>query len=214
MFAVIFEVRPKPSRWEDYLAIARGLKPALEGIEGFIANERFASRREKRQLLSLSLWRDEKALIRWRALAQHHEVQEKGRSEVFEDYHLRVGEVVADTDPPPGERLVQQRLDETETGAAKAVTLSIWSGPATDLAPPDDGVAGLVRQELFESITERGRLLLLAAWRGAAQSALWQPLPGAGTAPRHLRLRIIRDYGMFDRREAPQFHPPVGHNPP
>jgi hypothetical protein len=38
-------------------------------------------------VLSLSTWRDEKALIRWRTLGVHHEVQEKGRFEVFEDYH-------------------------------------------------------------------------------------------------------------------------------
>jgi len=26
---------------------------------------------------------------------------------------------------------------------------------------------------------------------------------------RHRRVRIIRDYGMFERREAPQFYPAV-----
>jgi hypothetical protein len=26
---------------------------------------------------------------------------------------------------------------------------------------------------------------------------------------RHRRVRIIRDYGMADRREAPQYYPPV-----
>ena len=36
MFAVIFTVQPKPSRFEEYLALAKALKPELEGIEGFI----------------------------------------------------------------------------------------------------------------------------------------------------------------------------------
>ena len=209
MFAVIFEVIPKQSRWEDYLSYARALKPELEKIEGFLDNERFESRRRKGCLLSLSLWRDEKALIRWRTMEHHHKVQEKGRFEVFEDYHLRVGEVVADTEPPKGQTLTQQRLDETETGAAKVVTISEWNGPATDLGLPRAGAEGLVAHEVFESIANKGKLLLLAAWRDGAKAAGWHPAKVAGKAPRHLQVRIIRDYGMFDRREAPQYYPAV-----
>ena len=48
-------------------------------------------------MLVPSTWADEKAVIRWRTHAMHHGVQEKGRFEVFEDYHLRVGEITADT---------------------------------------------------------------------------------------------------------------------
>src|SRR5215469_2999440 len=209
MFAVIFEVVPKESRWEDYLAYAKALRPELEKIEGFLDNERFESQSRKGRLLSLSLWRDEKAVIRWRTLEHHHKVQEKGRFEVFEDYHLRVGEVTADTDPPKGQRLAQQRLDETETGIAKAVTISQWSGAAADLGLPRDGAEGLVEHELFESITNKGKLLFLASWRDNAMAAGWHPAKVAGKAPRHLQVRIIRDYGMFDRREARQYYPAV-----
>jgi heme-degrading monooxygenase HmoA len=209
MFAVIFEVSPKQSRWQDYLAYAKALKPELEKIEGFLDNERFESRSRKGRLLSLSLWRDEKAVIRWRTLEHHHKVQEKGRFEVFEDYHLRVGEVTSDTNPPKGQRLVQQRLDETETGAAKALTISEWIGPAADLGLPRAGAQGLVTHEVFESITNEGKLLLLASWQDGAAAAGWRPAKVAGKAPRHLQVRIIRDYGMFDRREAPQYYPAV-----
>ena len=45
-------------------------------------------------ILSLSNWRDEKAVVRWRTTMRHHEVQELGRGEVFNDYHLRVGEIM------------------------------------------------------------------------------------------------------------------------
>ena len=99
MFAVIFEVQPKAERWDDYLGIAKTLKPSLEKIDGFIDNERFNSQRRKGRLLSLSIWRDEKSVIRWRTLAQHHEAQEKGRFELFEDYHLRVGEITGTRRP-------------------------------------------------------------------------------------------------------------------
>ena len=85
MFAVIFEVQPKKDRWDDYLDLAKQLKPKLEAIDGFIDNDRFESKRTKRRILSLSIWRDEKSVIRWRSHGEHHAVQEKGRLEVFED---------------------------------------------------------------------------------------------------------------------------------
>ena len=47
MFAVIFEVNPRPEQWESYLGYARLLRPELEQIDGFIANERFSSRRRE-----------------------------------------------------------------------------------------------------------------------------------------------------------------------
>ena len=57
MFVVIFEVQPKKERWNDYLDLARYLKPKLEAIDGFIDNERFQSKRTKGRVLSLSTWR-------------------------------------------------------------------------------------------------------------------------------------------------------------
>src|SRR5882672_3935391 len=119
MFAVIFEVQPKQERWDDYLGLAKQLKPKLEAIDGFIDNERFESKRTKGRLLSLSTWRDEKAVVRWRTQGEHHGVQEKGRFEIFEDYHLRVGEITADSKTPAAK---QQRFDETEIGEAKVVS--------------------------------------------------------------------------------------------
>src|ERR1041384_4861876 len=89
MFAVIFEVQPKPGKFDAYLDLAKFLKPKLEAIEGFIDNDRLESKRTKGRVLSLSTWADEKAVIRWRTQGEHHGVQEKGRFEVFEDYHLR-----------------------------------------------------------------------------------------------------------------------------
>src|SRR5712675_1533613 len=47
MFAVIFEVQPKPERWEDYLGLAKQLKPKLEAIDGFIDNERLRASARK-----------------------------------------------------------------------------------------------------------------------------------------------------------------------
>lgn len=219
MFAVIFEVQPKTEQFDSYLDLAKVLKPELGQIDGFIDNERFASRHTKGRILSLSTWRDEKSVIRWRTLAIHHKVQEKGRFEVFEHYHLRVGEIVADSHIPQGHSLREQRLDETETGDAKLMTISELSpdgskaaadtGLAAGLGLPPAGRDGLVDHETFESIYNPGKSLLLAAWRDAAIAGSWTPAPAGSGTLRHRRVRVVRDYGMTDRREAPQFYPPV-----
>ena len=93
MFAVLFEVQPKSEKWDEYLGIAKMLKPELEAIDGFVENVRYRSLTRPGWLLSLSIWRDEKALVRWRTQAVHHGAQERGRFEIFGDYHLRVGEL-------------------------------------------------------------------------------------------------------------------------
>ena len=218
MFAVIFEVKPKKERKDDYLALAKTLKPELEKIEGFIDNERFGSKRTEGLILSLSIWRDEKAVIRWRTLGVHHEIQAKGRAEIFEDYHLRVGEITADTHIPQGQKLQEQRFDETGVGSSKVATISelaaenkkpASSNLASDLKLPANGTSGILDQEVFESITNPGKLLLLTSWKDAAAASAWHPTIPAGRELRHRQVRIIRDYGMLDRREAPQFYPPV-----
>jgi heme-degrading monooxygenase HmoA len=218
MFAVIFEVQPKTERKDDYLALAKILKPELEKIDGFIDNERFGSKRTEGRILSLSTWRDEKAVIRWRTLGVHHEIQGKGRREIFEDYHLRVGEITADTHIPEGQKLQEQHFDETVIAPSKVATISELADqdkkPASsdlpeDLCLPAIGTSGVLDQDVFESITNPGKLLLLVSWKDAAAATAWQPTIPAGHELRHRQVRIIRDYGMLDRREAPQFYPPV-----
>jgi len=222
MFAVIFEVQPKSNRWDQYLELAGQLRPELEKIAGFIDNERYRSARTEGRLLSLSTWADEKAVIRWRTQSLHHGAQEKGRFEVFQDYHLRVGEITTDSHPPGGQQIQHQRLDTTAVGVAKLVSISeVDPGPgatAVDtstlhgrLRVPPIGREGVSDAELFASIYTAGKLLLLVSWHDPAAAAAWQPpasLDGAGRV-RHRRVRVIRDYGMADRREAPQFYPDV-----
>ena len=96
MIAVIFEVRPKPGQRERYLDAAARLKPLLAGIDGFISVERFESLGEPGKILSLSIWRDEAAVTKRREVEQHRRTQQAGRAEIFEDYRLRVAEVLRD----------------------------------------------------------------------------------------------------------------------
>jgi heme-degrading monooxygenase HmoA len=219
MFVVMFEVQPRPDQWDTYLGLAKWLRPEIERIDGFIDNERFSSRRTPGRLLSLSTWRDEKALIRWRTLAVHHGAQERGRSEIFADYHLRIGEVSADTHVPAGHTLRHDRFDITVSGPTVATIVEVQSTPtqASDQDWPDaslahyTGAVGLADAECFASITTPDKMLVLAAWLNEAALVAWQasrPRPPAAVA-RHREVRIIRDYGMRDRHEAPQYYPPV-----
>ncbi len=218
MFAVIFVVQPKQERWNDYLELAKYLKPKLEAIDGFIDNERFESKRTPGRLLSLSTWRDEKSVVRWRAQGEHYGVQQKGRIEIFEDYHLRVGEIIHDTDPPVGLTIAAHRLDGTESGTAKVATITEVTPEAEsdaagspDMLPARLGLDprrdGLVNSETFESIYNPGKLLLLGLWRDVDAATSWRPAQAAPAGKlRHRQVRVIRDYGMFDRREAPQYY--------
>lgn len=208
MFVVLFEVWPKPERWDEYLEIARLLRPELEQIEGFIDNERFRRIGDESGLLSLSTWRDEKALIRWRTNALHYtRGQVPGRFEIFNDYRLRVGEVIADTHPPAGLEPRPTRLDLTEVGVAKVVTISETLSPAPDAvapSPPPSAMGDPVEQARFESIYQPGKHLLLMSWRNTPPET-----PALPEGVRYRQVRVIREYGMRDRREAPQYFPPV-----
>jgi heme-degrading monooxygenase HmoA len=221
MFTVMFEVRPRPDRFETYLKLAAHLKPILEQSAGFIDNERFASRRRAGWILSLSSWHDEKALVRWRTDADHHRVQQRGREEVFEDYRLRVGEVTYDSDAAPPVPAVQQRFDETQAGAAKAVSLvEVTCAGEVELAAESarlldeidalSGDSAPIEFDVLHGILRPAKACLLLSWRNAAAAAAWSPTPSREVvALRRRSVRVVRDYGMRRREEAPQYHPAV-----
>ncbi len=96
MIAVIFEAFPAKGKWDKYLDIAAGLRPELSKIEGFISIERFESISTPGKVLSLSFWKDEESVIQWRNLELHRQAQASGRKSVFDDYRLRVANVLRD----------------------------------------------------------------------------------------------------------------------
>jgi heme-degrading monooxygenase HmoA len=96
MLAVIFEVEPDPAHRGAYLDMAAELRPLLEQVDGFLSIERFESLAQPGKLLSLSFWRDEEAIARWRRLEAHRRAQGAGRAALFHDYRLRVASVVRD----------------------------------------------------------------------------------------------------------------------
>jgi len=221
MFSVLFEVKPRTTRIDDYLNHAKLLGSELERIEGFVDNIRYRSLTRDGWILSISSWKDEKALVRWRATSQHHQAQELGRNAIFDDYHLRVGQLTADSQLPAGCTLPEQRLDVTEVGEGTTVTLIDAKRPlpyketdnpadCSEYLGLDPYAADMMSWDVFEAVLTPGDLILLLSWKDEAAALRYEDLLiELPEDARTRRIRIIRDYGMFDRREAPQYYPPV-----
>lgn len=96
MIAVIFEVIPFTGERHRYLDLAGELCEHLQVTDGFISVERFESLTTRGKLLSLSFWRDEEAIRRWRETEERRAAQSAGRGGVFADYRLRVAHVLRD----------------------------------------------------------------------------------------------------------------------
>ncbi|SAL31468.1 Antibiotic biosynthesis monooxygenase [Caballeronia terrestris] len=216
MFSAMLEVNPIPEQFDVYLGMAKLLRPELEKIDGFIDNNRYASLTRKGWLLSLSSWRDEKSLVRWRTETKHHKVQQAARDRVFTDYRLRIGQIVADTHVPAGQVLLEQRLDVTETGAGTAVTLleakraPEWARRTGAEATAksiglETGASGLVAWDVFDALLTPGDVIVVATWCDKAAAEAFERDAKLPEDVRSRQIRVIREYGMFDRREAPQY---------
>ena len=96
MIAVIFEFTPIEGRFADYKALAEGLAEDVSRAEGFISIERFESISNKGKFVSLSFWRDEECVRKWRNLQKHREAQKQGRGGIFKSYRLRIAQVARD----------------------------------------------------------------------------------------------------------------------
>jgi heme-degrading monooxygenase HmoA len=96
MIAVIFEICLVHEEKQEYLNRAAALRPILEKCNGFISIERFESLYEPGKILSLSFWRDEESIARWRQEENHRSAQSAGRSGIFKEYHIRVARVIRD----------------------------------------------------------------------------------------------------------------------
>ncbi len=132
---------------------------------------------------------------------------------MFEDYHLRVGEIFGDSKTSVAK---QQRFDETEIGDAKVVSL-------TEVEPKQQGQSlrairawrpnwasiasaqrtGQRRRSSRAPMCGQAPGADLLARRQGGREASSPKTPAGAKSLRHRSVRIIRDYGMFERREAP-----------
>jgi heme-degrading monooxygenase HmoA len=218
MFSVLFEVNPHAVEWDAYLDLAKALRPDLEAVDGFVDNVRYRSLSHDGWILSLSGWRDEKSLVRWRTRAHHHDAQVAGRDKILADYHLRVGQITSDTHTPEGMELLEQRLDETEIGTAKAIVLlgtqldpdEVSSQTPSELAAQlelDTKAHHLTDWDIYDAVLTPGDILLMTSWRSSSAASRFADRQTPADGARRRQIRVVRDYGMFDRQENPQYYP-------
>ena len=104
-----------------------------------------------------------------------------------------------------------------------AVIFEVWFGDgrkqeyldiAARLRPELDKIDGFLSIERFESLSEPGKILSLSFWRDEQAIQQWRQLEmhraaqakGRAGVFKDYRLRVaavIRDYGMFEREQAP-----------
>ncbi len=85
---------------------------------------------------------------------------------------------------------------------------------AAQLRPLLDSIDGFISIERFESLSEPGKVLSLSFWRDEQAVEMWRQQDehrvaqerGRADIFQNYRLRVagvIRDYGMFEREQAP-----------
>jgi len=60
---------------------------------------------------------------------------------------------------------------------------------------------------VFDAVLTPGDIILLMSWRDQDAAQAFERAAAVPDGARLRRVRIVRDYGMFDRREAPQYYP-------
>jgi len=98
--------------------------------------------------------------------------------------------------------LVDARRDPEWVKTKRPEEVARWLG-LDRMAP------GFVAGDLFEAVLSPGEIILLVSWRDHAAAEAFELKHRLPDGARLRRVRVVRDYGMYDRREAPQYYPEV-----
>jgi len=205
MISQFFEVQVKEGQIDRYLGLAASLKPSLEAMGGCLFIDRFKSLSRKNLLLSYQIWQDEGSMIAWRVDPKHHTVQEAGREKVFDDYRIRISQVLHEERPgKPAWR--PERLSPYNDPQRRPPTFALVSESRTGKLPVETSL----KRDVFESVYRPGVFAhLIDVPSPDAGIAFGRELFKDPTTEYFRVFEVMRDYGMFDRTEAPQYYPPV-----
>ena len=205
MIGLFFEVQTKPGRRDQYLDLAASLKPELEAMGGCLFIDRFRSLTREDLLLSYQIWQDEAALTAWRAHAYHHEVQTIGRERVFSDYRIRVAQVIDEA--RPGRPIWQPERRTPYNDPARRPPTYVLAAESKSAALP---VQTGWRRDAFASVYRDGCFAHLIDLPDQQSGVEFGPRLFADPTTEYFRVfDVMRDYGMYERTEAPQYYPPV-----
>lgn len=96
MIVVLFELQAMPGQNQIYVDLVSKLTPMLEPMDGFISVECFQSTLNPEKVMSVTTWRDEESVVKWRNVDAHLSAQRAGRNKIFKDYRVRVTSVIRD----------------------------------------------------------------------------------------------------------------------
>jgi len=96
MIACIIEFGVKRGQEIRHLELLNPLLEAVQGIDGFISKETFDSRSDPEKTITISYWRDRKAMAAWMKDRDHIKAMVGGKKEVFSHYTIQIAEVERD----------------------------------------------------------------------------------------------------------------------
>jgi len=73
----------------------------------------------------------------------------------------------------------------------------------------DRNAPALIEWDVYEAVLTPGDLILMTVWKTKADAEAFGKSVKLPEGGRLRHVRVVRDYGMFDRREAPQYYPAV-----
>lgn len=188
MNALFFEMRPLPGHLDHYFAHVARLRPVLARHDGMMFLDRYLSLTDPDLILSHQLWADEDAISAWRADRDHRKSQTAGRNVHFADYRIRVGARVIHHE-------AGQPARTNESAATDVPHMLALYGTTPVMA---DGF------HAFESVNHKGRFIALASYPALAEArdALDRHIGAEGLDEAAI-YSLRRDYGQFDRAQAP-----------
>lgn len=205
MISLFFEVQIKDGQIERYLDLAASLKPSLDAMGGCLFIDRFRSLSRDNLILSYQLWQDEGSMVAWRVDAQHHKVQETGREKVFSDYRLRIAPVIHEQRPNSAPWR-PERLSPYNDHARRPPTFVVALESQNKELPIETNW----QRDVFESVYRPGVFAhLIDAPSAELALEFGQSLFADPTTEYFRVFEVTRDYGMYDRAEAPQFYPAI-----
>jgi heme-degrading monooxygenase HmoA len=205
MISQFFEVQVREGHIDRYMDLAAALKPALTEMGGCLFIDRFKSLTRENLLLSYQIWQDEGSMTAWRVNAGHHRVQEIGREKVFSDYRIRIAQVIHEA--RPGKPMWQpDRRTPYNDPVRRRPTYVI----ATESKNADLPVATRWQRDAFASMYRPGYFAHLVDVPDDQSGLEFGARLFADPTTEYFRIfEVMRDYGMYDRSEAPQYYPPV-----
>ena len=189
MYALFFEVRPRPGHLKHYFEHVEALKPVLEKHSGLLFLDRYRSLTDDDLMLSHQLWESEDAIRAWRLDASHRRSQTAGRKIHFEDYRIRVGQLAC--------RATSDGTEVPKTMEEGDCSQHVIAHYGTKKIPHPT-------HAIFESVNTAANYISLQE-SNSQEAAIRSVVDSKSNLPVYevSAFRVIRDYSMRNRKQAP-----------